>query len=70
MAKASAERVKQDHGEESGVYKMVGGTVDFAQEHKDVIERWGRFPHRNEILGRTSTPEEVAGLSDGSIGKF
>ncbi|MEL7226022.1 MAG: DUF924 family protein, partial [Cyanobacteria bacterium J06576_12] len=26
--------------------------------HRDIIERFGRFPHRNEILGRESTPEE------------
>jgi uncharacterized protein (DUF924 family) len=31
----------------------------FAQAHKDVIDRFGRFPHRNLILGRTSTAEEV-----------
>jgi uncharacterized protein (DUF924 family) len=30
----------------------------------------GRFPHRNAILGRTSTPEEESGLADGSIAKF
>ena len=32
---------------------------DFAKRHRDVIRKFGRFPHRNEILGRTSTPEEV-----------
>ena len=30
----------------------------------EVIERFGRFPHRNEILGRQSTPEEVAFLAE------
>ena len=30
--------------------------------HRDVIRRFGRFPHRNEILGRASTPEELAFL--------
>ncbi len=34
--------------------------IPFAQHHHDIIERFGRFPHRNPILGRTSTPEEVA----------
>lgn len=33
--------------------------VDFAVAHRRVIERFGRFPHRNEILGRDSTDEEV-----------
>jgi uncharacterized protein (DUF924 family) len=31
----------------------------YAQAHKDVIDRFGRFPHRNAILGRTSTAEEL-----------
>ena len=30
-----------------------------AIEHRDVVARFGRFPHRNEVLGRTSTPEEL-----------
>lgn len=33
--------------------------IDYAQRHLAVIERFGRFPHRNAILGRESTPEEV-----------
>ncbi len=33
--------------------------VDYAHRHFQVIERFGRFPHRNEILERESTPEEV-----------
>ena len=33
--------------------------LDYAIRHRDVIARFGRFPHRNEILGRKSTPEEV-----------
>ncbi|MBB3117193.1 DUF924 family protein [Pseudoduganella violacea] len=32
--------------------------LDYAKRHFDVIRRFGRFPHRNAILGRTSTPEE------------
>lgn len=38
--------------------KFVRGTVDFARKHLDVIARFGRFPHRNAVLGRESTPEE------------
>ncbi len=37
--------------------------LDFARRHHDVIARFGRFPHRNEILGRPSTPEELAFLA-------
>ena len=33
--------------------------LDYAQRHQEVIARFGRFPHRNAILGRASTPEEV-----------
>lgn len=32
--------------------------VDYAARHRDVVVRFGRFPHRNLILGRESTPEE------------
>ena len=38
------------------------GGLDYAIRHRDVIEQFGRFPHRNEILGRQSTPEEIAFL--------
>ena len=33
--------------------------LDYAQRHQEVIARFGRFPHRNAILGRASTPQEV-----------
>jgi len=36
---------------------------DFELRHKAIIDRFGRYPHRNEILGRTSTPEEVEFLA-------
>ena len=36
--------------------------LDSAQRHQEVIARFGRFPHRNAILGRPSTPQEVAFL--------
>jgi uncharacterized protein (DUF924 family) len=32
---------------------------EYAERHRLVIERFGRFPHRNRILGRASTPEEL-----------
>jgi len=38
------------------------GYLDFARRHLEVIERFGRFPHRNAILGRESTPAERAFL--------
>ncbi len=41
-----------------------GELIQFAVEHRDIIERFGRFPHRNSILGRDSTPEEEAWLQE------
>ena len=38
-------------------------SLDYARRHRDVIARFGRFPHRNAILGRPSTPEELAFLA-------
>jgi len=37
-------------------------TADFARRHRDVIARFGRFPHRNAVLGRVSSAEELAFL--------
>jgi uncharacterized protein (DUF924 family) len=37
---------------------------DFAVRHREIIARFGRFPHRNKILGRPSTPEELAFLEE------
>ena len=36
--------------------------LKFARHHRDIVARFGRFPHRNEVLGRESTPEELAFL--------
>ena len=36
--------------------------LDYAQRHRAIVARFGRFPHRNAILGRASTPEEAAFL--------
>lgn len=38
--------------------------LDFAERHRAIIDRFGRFPHRNAILGRDSTPEELAFLEE------
>ncbi|XIA67635.1 DUF924 family protein [Bradyrhizobium sp. TZ2] len=42
-------------------------SVKWAEHHADIIRRFGRFPHRNRILGRTTTPEEQAFLDDGGF---
>lgn len=33
--------------------------LDFEKQHKAIIDQFGRYPHRNQILGRVSTPEEI-----------
>lgn len=38
-------------------------TLDYALKHKAVIDRFGRFPHRNKVLGRPSTAEEIEFLN-------
>ncbi|HEY8564778.1 MAG TPA: DUF924 family protein [Beijerinckiaceae bacterium] len=39
-------------------------TLRYAELHRDLIARFGRFPHRNAVLGRASTPEEEAYLAE------
>jgi len=38
--------------------------LDFAARHEAIIEQFGRYPHRNGILGRASTPEETEFLKE------
>ncbi|MCX7556947.1 DUF924 family protein [Xanthomonadaceae bacterium JHOS43] len=46
---------------------LGGQYADYARVHCDVIERFGRFPHRNAALGRDTTPEEQAFLDAGGF---
>ena len=39
-------------------------TLGYAVRHQEIIDRFGRFPHRNEVLGRESTPEEIEFLKE------
>lgn len=43
---------------------VFAGFLDYARRHREVIARFGRFPHRNHILGRESTVEEIAFLNE------
>ncbi len=45
--------------------KMMQGAVNFMQQHRDIIARFGRFPHRNAALGRESLREEIEFLENG-----
>lgn len=42
-------------------------TLEFARLHQDIIKRFGRFPHRNAVLGRETTPDEQAFLDAGGF---
>jgi uncharacterized protein (DUF924 family) len=44
-----------------------GSYVKWAEVHRDIIARFGRFPHRNAPLGRVTTPEEQAFLDEGGF---
>ena len=41
------------------------GSLDYARQHRDIIARFGRFPHRNAVLGRRNTDSETAFLEQG-----
>lgn len=47
------------------LHKVMLGFYDYALRHRRVIRRFGRFPHRNAVLGRSSTPEEEDFLNSG-----
>jgi uncharacterized protein (DUF924 family) len=49
----------------AGCEPRFEGFVDYARRHRDVIARFGRFPHRNAVLGRASTREELEYLENG-----
>jgi len=41
------------------VSEMLSGNRDYAERHYEIVKRFGRYPHRNRILGRVSTPDEI-----------
>jgi len=49
-------------------YPETKGLTEWAEKHRVIIRRFGRFPHRNAALGRESTPEEVAFLKEPGSG--
>jgi len=44
---------------------LMRSYIDYAVQHRDIVARFSRFPHRNALLGRESTPEEAAFLEGG-----
>lgn len=53
---------------DSSVHRRPGGSIDYAWRHRAVIERFGRFPHRNAALGRANTLAEAAYLAEPGAG--
>ncbi len=58
------ELAQQAAGGPADIAEALREALDFAERHRDVIARFGRFPHRNALLGRTTTPEEQAWLDE------
>ena len=54
-----AELVEESKNKNPGNTHYYNYSLDYANRHRAIIERFGRFPHRNKILGRASTPEEI-----------
>lgn len=57
FARASADEIE-----------LAEGVLQYAERHLAIIDRFGRFPHRNAVLGRTSTPEEIEFLKQPGSG--
>lgn len=53
------------HRDAEALYREFGDAsgLDFELRHKAIVDRFGRYPHRNDILGRTSTPQEIEFLA-------
>lgn len=53
------------HAQALQLFEALGNPInlDFEKKHKVIIDRFGRYPHRNEILERESTPEEIEFLT-------
>jgi len=49
------------HQQALEIYQLHGvkGSLDFEIKHKEIIDKFGRYPHRNKVLGRESTVEEI-----------
>ncbi len=66
LSLAEAAQALQEGGDPQGpaLHHALSGALVFAAKHREVIARFGRFPHRNAVLGRTDTPEEAAFLAE------
>ena len=60
----AASPVDSFQSEKDREYARMG--LAFERKHREVLERFGRYPSRNACLGRQSTPEEIAFLKEGN----
>lgn len=58
------ERLVAETPEPKAIHDLVATALDYAKRHAVIVERFGRFPHRNAMLGRESTPEETEFLKE------
>jgi len=61
---------KKIHVKALEIYQKLGnkGNIDFEIRHKAIIDRFGRYPHRNKVMGRESTDEEIEFLKNPGSG--
>jgi len=62
-----SERIADQQRAVALISPLGGEPLRYAEIHRDVIDRFGRFPHRNTLLGRVSTPEELDFLATGGF---
>jgi uncharacterized protein (DUF924 family) len=66
-AQEAGVRLYQDLAQENPRWPVFrNGFAAYAEQHRDIVARFGRFPHRNAVLERESTPEEAAYLAAGA----
>ena len=58
LASAALEQARAQ-GASEGLIAYMKTVHDYAVQHEETVRKFGRFPHRNEVLGRDSTPEEL-----------
>jgi len=66
---STIERMQEEAaGEGEEIRDLLADVLKYAIAHRDVIAKYGRFPHRNPILGRDSSPDEVAYMNQPGSG--
>jgi uncharacterized protein (DUF924 family) len=68
LCSALADEVAADPASDAATRERYASYVAYAVRHRDVIAKFGRFPHRNALLGRESTPAELEYLAQPGAG--